>query len=84
MVEVWILKHQLNLLRGYQPIFFGNFEFELAVGQLGPPNHPVGQLLEGFQSSKPQNMGAENCNFLKLLKIMIEGCMQDTFARATH
>ena len=32
----------------YQPVFFGNFYSELAVGQLGPPK-PVGQLFRRLQ-----------------------------------
>ena len=45
--------------------------------QLSSKDHLVGQLLWGFQSSRPPgpNMGAENWNFLKLLKTMIEGAL---------
>ena len=49
-------------------IYFGSFDFDLAVGQPGPPG-----LLTFWGFPKFQTQSAENCNFLKMLKTMIVG-----------
>ena len=58
----------------YQPIYLGSFEFEIAVEKSGPLGGSTCLGVFKVPDQAP-NMGAENLNFLKLLKTMLVGAL---------